>query len=420
MRIESALYASKEGLDSHGKAIAVIGDNVSNANTVGYKTSRVEFADLFPDGKDGRQSGALPSSGGGSAIARVRQIHETGVLEQTSRPLDVGIAGDGFFMVGDPTAPLFTRAGNFSVNEEGLLVTQDGEAVLGLQGTGTTLGTLNVNSVELTGSATSLATVFGNLSSSLDTTTVPTNPATFAEINSTASFVHTVSATDSLGESHDVLLAFYKTGTNAWTAQAYMDGGEVGGTEGTPVQLGANAALSFNSSGQILDSDAAAARITAAPAYNNGAAAGNFVLDLSNFSQFASSSIVNGLSQDGRSAGNVKSFEFRNDGTLIAVLDSGTQYQVGKIQLAQFANTDGLERAGNATFRAGAAVGELTVSDPGAQGSGKLEGGSLERSTVDIAGQFINLVLFQRGYQANSQTLNAANQLIQNTLSLIR
>jgi flagellar hook protein FlgE len=420
MRIESALYASKEGLDSHGKAISVIGDNVSNANTVGYKSSRVEFADLFPDGKDGRQSGALPSTGGGSTIARVRQIHETGVLEQTNRPLDVGIAGDGFFMVGDAASPFYTRAGNFAINEAGLVVTQDGESVLGLQGTGTTLGTLNVNSVSLTGSATSLATVFGNLSSSANITTAPTNPQNFETINSTASFVHTISASDSLGESHDIVLAFYKTGTNAWTTQAYIDGSEVGGTAGVPQQLGTNASLAFTTGGVIADANKAAAVINAAPTYNNGAAAGSFTIDLGNFSQFASTSIVNGLSQDGRSAGNVKSYEFRTDGTLIANLDSGTQAVVGKVQLAQFANTDGLERAGNALFRAGSTIGEITTSDPGGEGSGRLEGGALERSTVDIAGEFINLVLFQRGYQANSQTLNAASELIQSTLQLIR
>ncbi|MBX7143166.1 MAG: flagellar hook protein FlgE [Oligoflexia bacterium] len=420
MRIESALYASREGLDAHGKAISVVGDNVANANTVGYKTSRVEFADLFPDGKDGRQSGALPSSGGGSSVARVRQIHETGVLEATGRPLDVGIAGDGFFIVGDGDNQFYTRAGNFQINEDGLLVTADGEPVLGLQGTGTTLGTLNVKSIDTTGAATSLATIYGNLASSAETTTVPTNPQTFTEINSLATFIATASVNDSLGGIHDVSLAFFKTDTNEWTAQAYLDGGEVGGTKGVPVQLGSNATLTFDSSGSISTANAAAAKITATPTYSSGAAAGNFQIDLSKFSQFASTSIVNSFSQDGKSVGNIKSYQFQADGTLLAVLDTGSTAQVGKIQLAQFPNTDALERAGNSLFRAGDGSGTPTVSDPGDEGSGKLEGNSLERSTVDIANQFIDLVLYQRGYQANSQILNAADQLIQGTLQLMR
>lgn len=421
MRLESALFSSKEGLTAHGQALAVVGDNVANANTTAYKTSRVEFADLFADGKSGGGSGGIPKSGSGVAVARVRQIHETGVIEATGRQLDVGIAGDGFFMVGDVEAPFYTRAGNFSINADGLLVTADGDPVLGLQGTGTTLGTLNMKNITATGQATSLVTLFGNLNSTTDITTVPAAPASFNEINDSASFVvPSLAVNDSLGDSHNVKLAFFKTGTNTWEARAYMDGEDVGGTAGVPVEVGTAVTLEFQSSGVLTDAAAENAVMTLTPAYAGGAAAGNFTVDLSGFTQFAGTSLMNSINQDGQAAGNVKSYEFASTGEVNAILDTGSIVQIGTIQLAQFPNVDGLERAGNATFRAGQTTGDPTISDPGDGGSGKLEAASLERSTVDLAGQFIELVLFQRGYQANSQMMNAASELIQGTLQLIR
>ncbi|MBN8548829.1 MAG: flagellar hook protein FlgE [Deltaproteobacteria bacterium] len=421
MRIESALFSSKEGLTANGQAIAVVGDNIANSNTTAYKTSRVEFGDLFAAGKDATFPDALPQAGSGVQVNRVRQIHETGVIEATGRPLDVGIAGDGFFMSGDIESPLYTRAGNFSINSEGLLVTADGQPILGLQGSGTTLGTLNLKNIAAAGSPTSAVALFGNLNSSAAVSTVPTTPATFNEITSAASFVvPSLEVHDSLGVSHGVTLAFFKGASNSWTAHAYMDGGDLGQTAGVPVEVGSATTLAFSSSGVILDADKAAAKMTVNAAYTGGAAAGNFTIDLSSFSQFAGSSGVNSLTQDGQSAGNVKSYEFLKTGQLNAVMDNGTIVQIGTVQLAQFPNVDGLQRAGNAAFRTSDSSGKPVISNPGSEGTGTLESASLERSTVDLANQFVDLVLYQRGYQANSQTFGAANQLIQSTIALIR
>lgn len=421
MRLESALFASREGLSASGQAIAVVGDNVANANTTAYKTSRVEFGDLFASGKDATAPDSVPQSGSGVQVSRVRQIHETGVIEATGRPLDVGIAGDGFFMAGDTAAPLYTRAGNFAVNADGLLVTADGTPVLGLQGSGTTLGTLNLKDIQATGKATSLATLYGNLDSSAVVGPAPTTPATFNEIQAASPFVvPSLEVNDSLGGSHAVTLAFFKSSPNTWTAHAYMDGGELGQTAGVPVEVGSATGLSFTTNGIIAAENKAAAKMTVNAAYTGGAAAGQFTIDLSSFTQFAGSSGVNSLSQDGQGAGNVKSYEFLPTGELNAVLDTGAIVQIGTLQLAQFPNVDGLVRAGNAAFRTSTTSGTPKLSRPGSDGTGKLEAASLERSTVDLANQFVDLVLYQRGYQANSQTFGAANQLLQGTIALIR
>ncbi|RIL10345.1 MAG: hypothetical protein DCC75_04545 [Proteobacteria bacterium] len=421
MRLESALYSGREGLQAHGQALSVIGDNISNSNTVGYKTSRVEFADLFVGGRDGAQSTNIPSGGGGVALSRVRQIFEGGVLGDTGRSLDIGIDGGGFFMVGSTESPFYSRAGNFQIDEEGFLANSEGMRVLGLAPGGTTIGEINMVDLQQSGTPTSAASIVGNLSSTSTTTAAVANPETFSDINQAASFISNLTVYDSLGDSHTVTMAYYKTGTNAWTVQAYIDGADVnGGTEGVPVKLGADLNLQFDGTGVLTAASQAASTITAAPNYANGATAGNFTINLASFSQFATPSSISAVTQNGLGAGNVKSYEIRDNGEIYALRDSGTSQLVATIQLADFNNKDGLERAGNSLFRTGESAGDAATGTPGTSTLGYLRGGTLERSTVDLAGQFIDLVLFQRGYQASSQVLGSTSDMIRDTIALIR
>jgi len=418
MRLESALFSSREGLISHGQAISVVGDNVSNANTVGYKSNRVEFEDLVPGGA---QAGNLPTTGSGSRVGRVRPILDTGVIETTGRALDVGIGGKGFFMVGSVEAPQYSRAGNFQIGSDGLLKTADGENVLGYSGTDTTtLGNINTRNLNVVAEPTTAATVFANVDSRSSETAAPLEPDSFNEVASLASFVTAIDVFDSLGESHDLSIAFFKTAPGAFTAQAYIDGGDVGGIKGVPTKVGAEIALSFDENGGITEASRAAAIINAAPAYSNSAAVGAFTIDLSNISQYSGTNQVSGVIRDGRYTGTISEYEFRSDGSLFAKLDTGQTLQVGTLPLANFINPDGLERGGQNRFIAGDAAGERSITLPGALGVAEIAPSSLERSTVDLANQFIDLVLYQRGYQASSQTLNAANNLLRDTIGLIR
>lgn len=420
MRLESALLASREGVTAHGQAISVVGDNIANANTIGFKTSRAEFADLL--GEVGGETGSLATTGSGVTVNRVRQIHETGVIEPTGRPLDMAIAGAGFFMAGTPENISFTRAGNFFINDAGNLTTADGLEVLGTTGDAATLTPLNMLNLNLTGEATTTLGLFGNISSSAPVLGAPpANPATFNELAAGSSFIASnLTVYDSLGTAHPVSVAFTKTGANQWAAQAFVDGAEVGGAAGQPVQLGATANLTFGENGTIDPANAAAAVITGTPAWGNGAAAGNFTIDLSSFSQVATTSQVSSITQDGQGTGQIVSYEVGKDGTLAAVLASGDRATIGIIQLATFPNIDGLQRIGNGMFRASENTGEISFGVPGADGRGGIEGASVERSTVDIANQFVDLVVLQRGYQANSQAMSAANDLLRDTISLIR
>jgi flagellar hook protein FlgE len=419
MRLESALFSGRESLLTHGQAISVVGDNVANSNTTGYKTSRPEFADLVAAGESGGTD-SIPSGGNGVRISDVRQINEGGALEGTGRALDAAIDGTGFFLVGDSAAPQYSRAGNFYLDADGELANSDGKTVLGFtEASPTTLTTLNLLDVDVSAVATTNAAIVANLDSRSDVTTVPTNPASFSEIAEAANFTSDVEVFDSLGGRHNLRFAYYKTDTNAWTVQSYLDGADVGGTAGTPSLLG-TATMAFDATGDILEADQAAAQMVITPAYGEGAAAGNITLNFASFRQQAAPFALQNVTQDGQSTGDVQGYSIEDDGRIVATLSSGDLKVVGTIALATFANVDGLKRIGSNTYEETGSVGEKTVATASTRGLGTLKGATLERSNVDLAISFTDLIGFQRGYQAASQVLTAANELIRQTIDLMR
>jgi flagellar hook protein FlgE len=420
MRLESALLASREGITSHGQAISVIGDNIANASTTGFKTSRTEFEDLMAEAPMDRQSEVVSGAGDGAGVATVRVVYESGLVEQTGRQLDVAINGNGFFMVGDAANPQFTRAGAFEIDQNGILTTSQGLPVLGYAGEGQAeISTINMYNVKTAGAVTTEMQVFGNVDGSGGTVVVPQNPLTFKDINQQAAFATTQTVYDNLGARHDVQLSFFKTAINTWTVQAHVDGKQTGGTPGQPVLLG-QAELAFDGTGIIPDANKAAATLTGAANWANGAAASNFTIDLGAFTQYAGGSRVANFIQNGAGAGDITSYEFDADGGIFAVLDSGDRALVGRIPLATFNNNDGLTRSGSSTFAKTEKAGDTLVGAADTGSRGKLSGRALERSNADIASQFVEMVVMQRGYEANSQALSASNDLLKATIGLLR
>lgn len=420
MRLESALLASREGITAHGQAISVLGDNIANSNTTAFKQSRAEFDNLMAESAGDRGAGVVSGAGDGVGVRTVRTMFEGGLVESTGRDLDVAIQGGGFFLVGDPAAPQLTRAGAFQTNKDGFLVTGSGLKVLGYTpASPNTLVPINMFEVKTAGAATSEMKVFGNASSSALNVVVPQNPATFRDLTKTAALSSTQEVYDSLGTRHDVFLTYFKTAANTWTVQAHVDGKDVGRPEGTPVLLG-QTTLNFDGTGLIPAASKDAAKITASPAWSNGSAGGNFTIDISSFTQYAGASQVLNASQNGQASGSVKSYEFGDDGTIYANLDSGTKAEVGNLPLATVRSVDGLVRSGSSVFSAGQTAGEVAIGRANNGTRGRIEGKSLERSNVDISSQFVELVVFQRGYEANSNALSAANELIKGTIALLR
>jgi flagellar hook protein FlgE len=420
MRLESALLASREGITAHGQAISVVGDNIANSSTTAFKQSRAEFDNLMAESAGDRGAGVVSGAGDGVAVGVIRTVFEGGLVESTGRDLDVAIQGGGFFLVGDPAAPQLSRAGAFQTNKDGFLVNGSGLKVLGYTPASPgTLVPINMFDVKTAGASTTSMKVFGNLSSSSPDVVVPQGAATFRDLTKNASMSATQEVYDSLGTRHDVFLTYFKTAANTWTVQAHVDGQDVGQTQGTPVLLG-QTTLTFDGTGLIPAAGKAGSVITASPAWGNGAAAGNFKIDLSSFTQYAGASQVLNASQDGQPSGSVKSYEFGDDGTIYANLDSGTKAQVGSLPLATVRSVDGLVRSGSSVFSMGQNAGALEVGRANNGIRGRIEGKSLERSNVDISAQFVELVVFQRGYEANSNALSAANELIKGTIALLR
>lgn len=423
MRLESALYTSREGIGAHGNAIAAIGDNISNVSTPGFKEQRVEFANLVADGISGGTTALTESTGSGVKVSMVRSLHTPGAIEPTGRALDVAVDGEGFFVVGSAATPRYTRAGNFSIDADGNLVTGSGAQVLGFPVTagvpGTELGAINMLNFDINATPTTTAAISGNLNSTVPVGTAPANPASFTELAAASSFVTGLDVVDSLGANHAVTLSFTKTAANTFTVQAYIDGADVGGVAGTPTQLG-TVDITFNATGTIDEASKAAAQMVLTPAFAGGAAAGNITLGMGEFTQYASTSTLGAVTQNGLQSSSLANFEFEDSGNVVAVLSNGERVTIASLGLATFNNTDGLQKQGDNLFVASASAGTADVGAANTGARGSLQGSALERSTVDLANSFTTLVLMQRGYQANSRIMGTVDQMLDQAISLLR
>ena len=420
MRLESALNSSNQGLTAHGQAIAIVGDNIANASTPAFKRSRAEFRDIMGEVGDSKVSEVVAGAGDGVTVSRTRLTFDTGAVDFTGRGLDVALTGNGFFLVGDPAAPKLTRAGNFQIDADGILSTAEGLPVLGYQGADIAeLVPVNMLQVDTEAVPSTLVEVFGNIDASLPITAPPPAGATFREINTAATFVASTSIYDSLGQRHDATLTFFRSSPNNWIVQSYVNGSDTGAGENVPVLVG-QTNLVFNAVGKIDEANAAASVIQGTINWANGAAASNLTIDLKAFTQYVGGSRVTNTFQDGKGGGDIAGYEFNPNGSIFAILEGGERAQVGTLPVATVRNLDGLQRIGSSLFATEPTAGDLQVGIAGVGALGQLRGGSLESSNVDIGNQFVELVVFQRGYQANSQVLQAASEMLKGTIALIR
>jgi flagellar hook protein FlgE len=420
MRLESAMRTSTEGLVSHGQAISGLGDNIANANTPAFKGQRTEFVALLGEKADDRGATVPAGAGDGVAVGRVRVDFGIGTSNPTGRGLDVALTGNGFFLVGDPKAPSLTRLGSFQVNNAGILTTSDGLPVLGYSGTDAeVLGTINMVNLDRDPQPTTQIALFGNVDGSAPTGQPPANPATFREVGATAAFVSTQSAFDATGVRRDVQLFYYKTSPNQWTVQAYVNGEDIGQAADLPVLLG-QTTLNFNNVGQIPEEQQPQAIMNLNPAWAGGVAQTPFTISLANLTQYAGTSRIVNTQMDGRGTGDIVGFEIEGDGKIWGTTASGERIQAGTLALGDVTNRDGLMRSTGALFSVTQESGALRVGRPLTDGLGGMQAGALEASNVDLPRQFVDMIVFQRGYQANSQVLSAASELLKGTIAMIR
>lgn len=432
--IVNGLFSGRSGLASHGLAIAVVGDNISNGSTIGYKRSRTEFEDIVAGGQ---ATGKIVGSG--SSTSAISNVFEQGTLEFTGRALDLAIDGNGYFVVNKNGQQLYTRAGNFRVDDEGYMVTQKGERVQGYSSTGSgALEDINVNSVQQGNIDTGNVDVAGNLNAGTAAADIAAVPAfaqppgiltdgvsgagstgtTFAQLNSVAEFSTVVDVFDSLGDSHTVTFFFYHTAPNTWEAHGYVTGADVDSAavvDAEPRHIGSTT-MNFDSDGILTSGGTMAATpIT----WNNGSSASSINFTFAPFTQYSTASNISAITGDGNGIGAVTSVSIDRDGSIFAILDNGQASTIGTVGMANFANPEGLVRVGANFLQQSNDSGAPIIGQPNAGTFGAVEAGSIELSTVDIASEFVKLITLQRGFQSNSRIITTINQLLNEIIQLV-
>jgi flagellar hook protein FlgE len=419
MGLYSAFYASLSGLGANSSALGVIGNNLANLNTVGYKGSTANFQDIFSAALGGVSSsgnGNPVQIGLGTRMGSIAQDFGQGSFESTSNPLDMAIQGAGFFSILTTSGQTaYTRAGNFTRDNNGYLVASDGGQVLGWTRNPTT-GVLSTSSnpspIQIAAGFTTQALPTANIRLGINLNSNQDPLATAPHL------ISPISVYDSQGNVHTLNVQVTKTAANTWT-YAIID------PTGTSTISGAGATgtLTFNASGNLL-TPAAGANPTFAVNWNNGTAAQTITWDVrntdgsSNVSQYASDSSTNSSYQDGYGAGSLRDLSVDQNGVVTGTFTNGQVLALAQVAIASFTNPNGLLQEGNTSWGQTIASGAPTIGIANSGGRGGILGANLELSNVDVATEFTKLIVAQRGYEADSKVVTTADQLLQDTLNL--
>ncbi len=397
------------GLNAASKNLDVIGNNVANANTVGFKQSQAQFADVFANSLSG---GSSVQAGIGVKVAAIAQQFNQGSITASSNPLDVAINGGGFFRLSDQGTISYSRNGQFHPDKDGFIVNSSGMRLTGYSANAAGVVStaaptdLQISTADLPPAATTQVSALVNLDSREPALSSAAfnlaDPTTYH--GSTFLPIH-----DSLGNPSTLSAYFLKTGTNSWDVFAANDGALLNG--GASV-----GALNFLSNG-ALDPLSSSMFSVAAPV-STGANPLAFNLDFTGTTQFGSDFGINALEQDGYTSGRLTGFAVGADGIIRGSYSSGKFLTLGQVALANFANPQGLELRGNNTWKESAASGAALVGAPNTGGLGVLQSGAVEDSNVELTSELVNMITAQRIYQANAQTIKTQDQLLQTIVNL--
>lgn len=405
-----SMFSAVTGLRNHQTYMDVIGNNIANVNTTGFKASRVTFEDLLSQSVRG---GSVPQQdrggtnpiqiGLGTSLAAVDAVQTQGALQSTGKSTDLAIQGSGFFVVSDGRRMLFSRDGAFELGLDGTLVNpssgmrvQGWMAQDGIIDTAGPVGNITIpQGGGLIAKPTTSVLVTGSLSAGQDK--IETTVGTF----------------DSLGARHNIRLVFTKTGANAWTWQplAVTDDSTV-----TAVTPNTATAVTFQPDGSLApNTPNGSIGLT----LNNGGQNLDLTLDLSGLTQLAGQAEVT-ASADGAPAGSLASFTVGRDGIINGIYTNGLTRQLGQLALATFLNPGGLNKLGGNLYEQSPNSGAPGIGQAQTNGRGEISSGFLEMSNVDLAQQFTNLIMAQRGFQANSRVITASDEMLQDLVNLKR
>jgi len=449
------MFSSVSGLKAHQTKMDVIGNNIANVNTIGFKSSRVTFKEVFsqtlqsasaPDQTTGR-GGINPMQVGlGIGLSAIDTITTQGSVQRTDNVTDLSINGEGFFVVknGNSGTYAFTRAGDFIIDKLGNLTTSSGMNVYGWMDYGGKADAngnyifdtdkeiepinlytddYNKNKRIIAAKKTSQVAFAGNLDASNNAigTDAVTNGLPEPQ------FISTVIVYDSLGNDYEININFWKleadgatadgeTGTTTWYWTATVDGS---GTTSA-----ANGYLKFDGKGEIITNDSTATvtpKIRLVPDESVGTEPVDIDLDFSKLTMYAADSSVKDTYVDGYPTGTLVSFNIGSDGVITGVYSNGQQQPLGMLALAMFDNPAGLERIGNNLYVETTNSGNFRRGiKAGADGSGTISPGTLEMSNVDLSKEFTEMIITQRGFQANSRIITVSDEMLQELVNMKR
>jgi flagellar hook protein FlgE len=431
-----AFDTSVSGILAASADLGIIGNNIANSSTSGFKSSQGEFTDIYAASLLGTPGTAI---GQGVSLNSVTQDFSQGNIEFTNNSLDLAINGSGFFRLSDGGVATYSRAGAFQLDRDGFIVNASG---LQLQGYPTDdegnitgeLGSLQLSTALVDPKGTGNVSVTANVDSR-DLAAEPWNPdANGGALNAFANppvlakadqYNSSTSLTvyDGLGNPHVLSLYFAKTAAdNTWETRVAIDGVEI-----DPVDADGNAVvptIPFEANGQLAEANKpllvnianwTPLNANGAP---NGAAAQAFTVDLSSFTQFGASFAVSTVQQDGYTTGQLRGLEIDDTGVLFTRYTNGQSRQQGQIAVANFNNPNGLQPVGDTSFVETFSAGAPTITTPGLSGTGLLQSGALESSNVEITQQLVRMIIAQRNFQANAQMIQTEDAVTQTVINL--
>jgi flagellar hook protein FlgE len=418
------------GLNAAAKSLEAIGNNVSNAATVGFKQAQVQFADVF--------ASSLTGSGGsqigiGTKMARVSQQFTQGNISGTNNPLDIAINGNGFFrMVDGRGAESYSRNGQFQLNQEGFIQNAAGHRLTGYilndRGAPENIGEpkpIAITDAPFAPNPTKKYDLSLNLDSGADVKAIAFDggdPDTY-------NFSTSVPVYDSLGNSHTLQSFYVNKGNGVWDVYGTLNDQPVG--PAVPVAGAHNpfAQLQFGSGGQLNTTTAFAATpastttapwidVTPAVLGNNAAPLKVDVNFLSTMTQYGADFAVNKQFQDGYASGELTGFSLSSDGNILGRYTNGQTKALAQVTLTTFENPNGLQSIGNNAWVRTSEAGEANHNEPGTGGSGAVQSSAVEDSNVDLTAELVNMITAQRIYQANAQTIKTEDQIMQTLVNL--
>jgi flagellar hook protein FlgE len=394
---------SLNALNAAARNLEIIGNNVANANTVGYKAGQLYFSEVLANS---RQGNGVSANGAGAAEVKVLPQFAQGNIEITGNQLDLAINGKGMFVVKDAGQSYYTRAGQFVLDEEGYVSTPSGGRLQGFavadDGSVATAMTndLQIGTAGVPPNATSEAAMKINL----DSRKTLADPAAF-RMGDSSTYQHATSMPvfDSLGKKHVLGLYFVKSAESTWNVFASSDGVSVG--------TGPIGQMAFQSNGQI-DTAASPQPFTISVPVA-GANNVSMTLDFSESTSLGRDFSINGTSNDGKSAGQLTSYSVDSDGFIVGRYTNGTNKKLGQVALALFNNPQGLSALGARGFSATVESGNPELVGPDNSLAGAIQSGALEKSNVDLTSELVRMIEAQRVYQANAQAIKTQNELMQ-------